>query len=105
MSKITIPSRYRYTDWGKVIDNSGHFFDRATMRFFHSRISWGSLTRLNDAYLMFITSEQSPYGPRRYSVRLWNGLSISEIGEYQAYETLAQAKQALKKWVQNEASR
>jgi len=98
MSKVTIPSAYRYTEWHEVINNSGHFFDKSAMRFFNSRISWGSLTPMNGYYL-FITSEQSPYGSRRYTLRLWNGENFTDVGGFEGFETLAQAKRALKKEV------
>lgn len=96
MSKVTIPARYRYTDWHKVIDNGGHFFDKSAMRFFNSRISWDSLTPMNGFYL-FITSEQSDFAPRAYTVRLWNGDNFTQVGKFQEHETLAQAKRALRK--------
>jgi hypothetical protein len=95
MSKVTIPARYRYTDWHKVIENSGAFFSRSSMRFFNSRISWNSLTPMNGYYL-FITSEQAPNGSRAYTVRLWNGINFTDLDGFQKHDTLTQAKRALK---------
>ncbi len=60
-----------------------HFFDRATMKFFNSRIE---STLMKGNY--FITSEQYPFNPRRYKVRQYNPsnhhiLTIGEGGTYQ----------------------
>lgn len=72
------------------IRSGGHFFDRATMRFFNSRIS-------ADVYggHYFVTSErfsQAPYR-RRYTIRFVadNG-DVTTIGQFQAYSCLSTAK-------------
>lgn len=45
-------------------DAGNHFFDRDTMRFFKSRI-------VSNLYggRYFITSEQGPHGPRKFTIR------------------------------------
>ena len=65
----------------------GHFFDDPTMRFFDSRIS--SRTYGNH----FVTSECSPSGLRRYTVRRidWETGDISTVGHFHEYDTLGEA--------------
>lgn len=48
--------------------NSGHFFDRDTMRFFKSRVL-GDFKRLDDKTGFFITTEKGPNGCRSATVR------------------------------------
>jgi len=48
--------------------NSGHFFDRDTMRFFKSRVL-GDFRRLDDKTGLFITTERGPNGRRAATVR------------------------------------
>lgn len=60
----------------------GHWFDRATMRFFG--------TRLLGTGWLFVSSEQPPHGPRRYSVRRWDAAvpgDVDTVGEFCAYQT------------------
>lgn len=73
-----------------------HFFDKATIRFFKSRIEAGPF-KAN----YFITSEQFEQEPRRYTIRqaFANG-SVMTVGEFQEYETLKEAKAAIKR-IQN----
>ena len=73
-------------------ENGGHFFDRATMRFFRSRVS---------KYLLpnrcFVTSEQyDDKTPRLYTVRRFRAdfCEVDTVGEFQQYRTSAQAKKA-----------
>lgn len=95
---ITPPRSYRFTAWGNIIETSGYFFSRETMRFFQSRISWASLTPVGEGYL-FVTSEQSPYGARAYTLRKWANGQVDTLGEFQAFTTLGEAKTALKREV------
>lgn len=77
-----------------------HFFDADTMRFFRSRVS----AEVHKGRY-FVTSEQhaSRYGdsPRRYTIREYNSATGSvetATGcEFQEFETLAQAKRAMRK--------
>lgn len=79
-------------------DAGQHFFDRDTMRFFRSRI-------LRDVIggRFFITSEQFVYSdgvpePRRYSVRMVDDRGhIETVGDFQGYETAAQARAVARK--------
>ncbi len=65
-----------------------HWFDRDTLRFFHSRISTGVF---GGRY--FVSSEKGPGMARRYSVRIANDDgSIDTVGDFQQDATLAQAK-------------
>ena len=81
-----------------------HWFDPATLRFFRSRVG-----RTLYAGRYFITSEQmSPsydrstdtwhYFPRRWSIRIANDDgSIDTVGEFDQYESYAQARAAIRK--------
>jgi hypothetical protein len=65
-----------------------HFFDRATMKFFESRIE---STLMKGNY--FITSEKPPHNPRHYKVRQYNPnnhhiISISEELSYDGAKQL-----------------
>ena len=87
--------------WEIVISNSGYFFTKSAARYFCSRISWSSLT-LNGVGQLFITSEQDSYaawnGERRYTVRSWNNeTGVNTVGEFGGYDTMSQARAALKK--------
>ena len=68
-----------------------HWFDPESMEFFKSKIE----TELIDGRY-FISSEQSPWGPRAYSIRIAdeNG-EIDTVGEFMGHETLKLAKLAL----------
>lgn len=71
-----------------------YFFTPDTMRFFKSKVE----SKLyKDKY--FITSEQAPDMPRKYSVRKFDKKTgdISTVGEFQAYGSKESAKEALKK--------
>jgi hypothetical protein len=79
-----------------VTNHGSHFFDRATMRFFSSRLCM-VLPRCTGGAVWFVTSEQGPYGPRLYTVRRWNGAdSVDTIGGFQAYRTRGAAITAAK---------
>lgn len=69
----------------------GHFFDPVTMTFFDSRIE----SEIIDGHL-FITSERGWSGaPRLYTIRTVDERgNISTVGDFQAYDTLAQAMAA-----------
>ena len=47
---------------------NGYWFSADTMRYFRSRI--GPEFHLRNGSVVFLTSEQPPYGPRAWSVRL-----------------------------------
>ena len=90
--------------------NSGHFFDKATLDFFDSKIS-NHFTRLNDESALFITTEKAPDAERRATIRLAklktlpNGqyfVDIGNVGDFQAYLDVAQAAQAIDSLVQEE---
>jgi len=96
MTTIKIPNGYSATAWRNIVPNSGYFFAPDTMRFFRSRIAWGTLTDTSGGYL-FVTSEQPPHGARAYTLRKWANGQVDTLGEFQAYETLGKAKTALKR--------
>jgi len=97
VSFIDAPLHHRNREqWREIISNSGYFFTVDTMRFFDCRVAWDSLTPLGDAWL-FITSERSPGGPRRYTVRAWSlEASVVSAGQFQAHDTLAAARREIR---------
>lgn len=69
-----------------------HFFDPATVRFFRGRVG---RTLYGGHY--FITSEQAPHSPRRWSVRTaWPDGRVTTMGEFGAYASHAQARAAIR---------
>lgn len=92
---------YNLRDFARAhAEAGGHFFDDGAMRFFNSRILWDSWA-ISGGVIYFVTSEQFDYNsPRLYSLRkgdLWNPRDTDTIGEFQQYETRAQAVYALRK--------
>ena len=90
-----------YASLADFIDANGraghHFFDRDTARFFRSR--WDDGRMYGGRF--FITSEQfegsnGRRAARAYTVRIANldGTVGGDVGEFQAYATLAQARKA-----------
>lgn len=82
--------------------NSGHFFDKNTMRFFGSRLTQ-HYVRTSDSVCYFITTEKRPGDDKRRATirraRLWIGkIYIDTIGEFNSFETINQAKKALEKY-------
>ena len=70
-----------------------HFFDAAAKRFFNSRIGQAVY---GGRY--FITSERFDHNsPRLYTIRECVNGSIETVGEFQAYESSAQARAAIKR--------
>jgi hypothetical protein len=103
--RYVMPGPFRDTD--QIIDaaqrRGSHFFDRATMRSFGSRIAPGVI-----AGRIFITSEQDkPWGEhrgawdgqRRYTARVVDDLAetIEEIGTFGQFDTLAHARSAVRR--------
>ena len=72
----------------------GHFFDRAALRFFNSRIG-------SSIYggRFFITSEQfdRDLSPRLYTIRECINGRIEDLGSFQQYATGAAARAAIRK--------
>ena len=74
-----------------------YWFSPDTLRFFHSRVSQNAYVVNGMAY--FISSEQRKSDtPRKYTIRKANLESgdICTVGEFQAYDSNAQAMSALK---------
>ena len=66
-----------------------HFFERATMRFFRSQV-------LRTVYqgpggIFFVTSEEPPYGGRRYTVRRFDPTDPSDIETFGDFCELGRA--------------
>lgn len=83
--------------------NSGHFFDRDTMRFFNSRVT-SNYHRLSDTQAAFITTEKGPNGVRAATIRIAtlvrssNGRIKIKIETYSKFNELSleQAKSILR---------
>jgi hypothetical protein len=77
-----------------------HWFERSTMRFFKCRIE---STLVRGQY--FITSEERPDGPRRYSVRCAKpDGTIDTVGEFFAYLTKEDARDAIRALLDKETT-
>ena len=94
-------------------DRAGsHFFDKATMRFFNSRLLPATLTQMDATgdRFRFVTSERFDANSRRsYTVRSVtfyrvadnNGtprerVEVNTVGEFQAYGSAAQARRHIR---------
>ena len=66
------------------------------MRFFGTRVSYATETVSGDGVL-FVTSEQPPHGPRRYSVRFHTREDTHTVGKLCEHATRANAVAALKR--------
>jgi hypothetical protein len=81
--------------WHQIETAHPIFFAPSTMRWWGSRISWKSITPHQDGFL-FITSEDNYNRTQRlYSLRFANLNTIDTL-EFQKFQTLTQAKTALK---------
>lgn len=78
--------------------SKGFFFDKASMRFFNSRLPQGGHANSESVY--FVTSEKFDHNsPRLYTIRRMGLESgrVDTVGEFQGYKTSATAwKYALK---------
>lgn len=73
-----------------------HYFETGTMRFFKSKV-YDETYIAKDGTTFFVTSEQAQGGVRSYSVRVMTKDDhITTAGDFQAYDTLAQARSAAK---------
>ena len=83
---------------------NGHWFTSVGKRFFDSH--WAETATLIGLKAYFVSSEQFHDGahsePRKYSVRVCDMASgdINTVGVFQAYFTIAQARAAIKKIVE-----
>lgn len=79
----------------------GHFFSKGTMRFFKSRI--GAHMRTGEV-LLFITSEVTPEGRRRWTVRRMNTTTgeIDTVGGFMEYRACSQALAAMRRAAKTE---
>lgn len=71
-------------------ERGGHWFSPGTLRFFSSRVHPKVY-----APSLFVTSERSPWGPRRYSIRYATlTADIETVGEFGAFATSRAAHRA-----------
>lgn len=109
---VDVPRNYTYTrdTWREIISNSGYWFSRSAMNWFSCRVAWSTLTPAPNGYL-FVSSEQQTavpgfpgtyWQPRLYTLRLWTKeTGVQAVGEFQGHATLADAKKALKQYLNN----
>ena len=98
----------QYTSINQIISEAekagSHFFSKATLRFFSSRIL---PTIYGGCY--FITSERDNYrdsNPRFYTIRKYEGgLRVETVGEFCQYKTKAQAVAAVNKLIKAEEAK
>lgn len=83
-----------------------YFFEDSSMRYFKSRLhSQPVRMSARPSVVWFITSERfesvltGHREPRRWTVRLWRGKRIDEVGRFKAFKTSRQAQAALKRIV------
>ena len=98
----------QYTSINQIISEAeragSHFFSKATLRFFSSRIH-------SEIYggCYFITSERDNYrdsNPRFYTIRKYEGgLKVETVGEFCQYTSKAQAISAVKKLIKTEETK
>ena len=100
--------RKQYTSINQIISEAeragSHFFSKATLRFFSSRIL---PTIYGGCY--FITSERDNYrdsNPRFYTIRKYEGdLRVETVGEFCQYTSKAQAVSAVNKLIKAEEAK
>jgi hypothetical protein len=83
---------YEFKELNKSVGN--HWFDNDTMSFFKTKvITWDTISGY------FITRESFNGNEKRYSVRLadFNTGRVNTVGNFYSYESLSEAKSALKK--------
>lgn len=101
-----IYTKEQLKDFVTYHSKSPYFFSPDTMRFFRSRLAPTFIH--SGRGLIFITSEQFVtyypeyhIDPRKYTIRiLTNDGDINEIGEFQQYDTLRQARKAAKEYAE-----
>lgn len=99
---IYVPAKYwRGRDWNLIVNNSGKWFSKSAMRFFGSRILWGTLRPIAGDNFTFITSEEIA-GVRKYTVREWYPNGVYTLGEFHEHETRSAALRAQAKYHKEE---
>lgn len=75
-----------------------HFFERATMKFFNSRVS-DTAYQDGRGGAYFTTSEKGPNGVRGYSVRHYDPerCGVETVGKFQGYRSMEAAQTAAKR--------
>ena len=83
-------------EWQEIITENKSWFSPRTLKFFGSTIFWATLTETTKGK-GFITSEHNYSNETKlFSIRLITNTGIDTYGEYQGYETLAEALRELK---------
>jgi hypothetical protein len=95
-----------YNSMNDVINHNPMWFSRENTRFFGTRVCESTFTAFPDGSAAFVTSEKSPAGARRYSVRhaYWDaredGWFFGQIetvaGDFHSHGSRVSAVKALK---------
>jgi len=101
---ITAPNSAPH-QWREILNspNNGYWFNKRTMRFFSSRILWGTLTPIASDRFLFVTSEIQPYYGTFYTVREWSPSNgVDTLGDFNAHTTRNEALKALRGYIREE---
>lgn len=83
-------------EWQQIVKEHPTWFSSWTMEFWNSEIYWETLTPTEDGGWKFISSEDDATRTHtRYTIRKVIGERMEDIGEFQAYGTIAEAIRAL----------
>lgn len=88
---------HAFDEWREIISESGYFFTKGAGRWFGSKVSWDSLTKIDAETYGFVTSEQCDFGAwdgqRRYTVRKWTKEhGVNALSEYGQFDNLKEAR-------------
>lgn len=92
-----IPHINSMGDLMRLNANAGYFYFSAdTMRYFNSHIDGVIFKAADGTKIYFCTSEKAPHAKRAWTVRAFDVATadINTFGEFQAYNTLLQARKA-----------
>ena len=83
-------------DFYKRNQPDGHWFDKEPMRFFKSKLP--SYAYETSAGVLFVTSEVSPSGEKKYSIRRQKpDGKIDTVGDFHSYATATDARREIKR--------
>jgi hypothetical protein len=86
-------------EWLRIRAGSPHWFSPGAIRFFNSKIYWGTLTSYKAGWL-FISSEGDEYNSlypiaRGWTIRFATVSDVDTFGEFKEFQSLAAAKAAM----------
>lgn len=94
---VKIPSKADPA-WEKIVNTSGFWFTKDTMRFFSSRILWDTLTETaTPNNYLFVSSERNYDGSKRlYTVRLYDPATGVDTITFTGFASSTIAKELVK---------